>query len=146
MAKFHPLKVKDVKRETADSVSVSFDVPPQLQPDYLFKQGQYLPLKLIVNGEEIRRSYSICTSPYSEKDLRIAIKEVEGGRASTHINRNLKVGDTMEVMTPMGNFHSPLSGSNKKNYVLFAGGSGVTLMMSILKSVLYIEKQSTVVL
>ncbi|MDP2385405.1 MAG: FAD-binding oxidoreductase [Bacteroidota bacterium] len=146
MAKFHPLKVKDVRRETADSVSVSFDVPPQLQPEYLFKQGQYLTLKLKVNGEEIRRSYSICTSPYSEKDLRIAIKEVEGGRASTFINRNLKVGDVMEVMTPMGNFFSPLSGSNKKNYVLFAGGSGITPMMSILKSVLYIEKQSTIVL
>ncbi|HEY1039436.1 MAG TPA: FAD-binding oxidoreductase [Bacteroidia bacterium] len=146
MAKFHTLKVKDVKRETSDAVSVSFEVPPQLQPEYLFKQGQYLTLKLTANGEEIRRSYSICTSPFSEKDLRIAIKEVEGGRASTYINRSLKVGDVMEVMTPMGNFHSPLSGSNKKNYVLFAGGSGITPMMSILKSVLYIEKQSTIVL
>ncbi|MCD6068133.1 MAG: phenylacetate-CoA oxygenase/reductase, PaaK subunit [Bacteroidetes bacterium] len=146
MAKFHSLKVKDVRRETADAVSVSFEVPPQLMADYQFKQGQYLTLKLTVNGEEIRRSYSICTSPFSEKDLRIAVKEVEGGRASTNINRHLKVGDVMEVMTPMGNFHSVLSGSNKKNYVLFAGGSGITPMMSILKSVLYIEKQSTVVL
>jgi ring-1,2-phenylacetyl-CoA epoxidase subunit PaaE len=146
MAKFHSLKVKEVRRETAEAVSVSFDVPAQLMADYQFKQGQYLTLKLKVGGEEIRRSYSICTSPFSEKDLRIAVKEVEGGRASTYINRQLKAGDVMEVMTPMGNFHSPLSGSNKKNYVLFAGGSGITPMMSILKSVLYIEKQSTVVL
>lgn len=146
MAKFHALKVKDVKRETADAVSVSFDVPAQLLAEYQFKQGQYLTLKLTVNGEEIRRSYSICTSPYSEKELRIAVKEVAGGKASTYINRNLKAGDVLEVMTPMGNFHSPLSGSNKKNYVLFAGGSGITPMMSILKSVLYIEKQSSLVL
>lgn len=146
MAKFHSLKVRDVKRETADSVSVSFEVPPQLMAEYQFKQGQYLTLKLKVNGEEIRRSYSVCTSPFSEKDLRIAIKEVEKGRASTFINRELKVGDVMDVMTPMGNFHSPLSGSATKNYILFAGGSGITPMMSILKSVLYIEKQSKVLL
>lgn len=146
MARFHTLKVKDIRRETADAVSVAFDIPPQLQPEYQFKQGQYITLKLTVNGEEIRRSYSICTSPYSEKELRVAIKEVKDGRASTLINRSLKVGDTMEVMTPMGNFHSVLSGSNKKSYVLFAGGSGITPMMSILKSVLYIEKQSHVTL
>lgn len=146
MAKFSPLKVKDIRRETADAVSVAFDVPPTLQIPFQFKQGQYITLKMVVNGEELRRSYSICTSPYSEKELRVAIKEVSGGKVSTFINRNLKVGDTLEVMTPMGNFHSVLSGSNKKNYVLFAGGSGITPMMSILKSVLHIEKQSNVTL
>jgi ring-1,2-phenylacetyl-CoA epoxidase subunit PaaE len=146
MAKFHSLKVSDVKRETPEAVSVAFEVPVQLAADYQYKQGQYLTLKLKVNGEEIRRSYSVCTSPFAEKELRIAIKEVAGGKASTFINRQLKVGDVLEVMTPMGNFHSPLSGSNKKNYVLFAGGSGITPMMSILKSVLYIEKQSTITL
>lgn len=146
MAKFYSLKVKDVRRETPEAVSVAFEVPAQLAAEYQYKQGQYVTLKLKVGGEEIRRSYSICTSPFAEKELRIAIKEVKDGRASTHINRNLKTGEMMEVMTPMGNFHSPLSGSNKKNYVLFAGGSGITPMMSILKSVLYIEKQSTVTL
>ncbi len=145
MARFHTLKVKDIRRETAEAVSVAFDVPAQLQPEYLFKQGQYITLKLTINGEELRRSYSLCTAP-NEKELRVAIKEVEGGRASTFINRSLKVGDSMEVMTPMGNFHSVLSGANKKSYVLFAGGSGITPMMSILKSVLYIEKQSTITL
>jgi ring-1,2-phenylacetyl-CoA epoxidase subunit PaaE len=146
MAKFYKLKVRDVRRETSDAVSVAFEIPVQLAAEYQYKQGQYLTLKLKTNGEEIRRSYSVCTSPFAEKELRIAIKEVKDGRASTFINRNLKAGDEMEVMTPMGNFHTPLSGANKKNYVLFAGGSGITPMMSILKSVLYIEKQSTITL
>ncbi len=146
MARFHTLKVKDIRRETAEAVSVAFEVPPQQQPEYLFRQGQYITLKLKVNGEELRRSYSLCTSPYSEKELRVAVKEVSGGRVSTYVNRNLKVGDNIEVMTPMGQFYSVLSGNNKKNYVLFAGGSGITPMMSILKSVLYVEKQSHVTL
>jgi len=146
MAKFNPLKVKDIKRETAEAVSIAFDVPPTLQIPYQYKQGQYITLKMTINGEELRRSYSICTSPYTEKELRVAIKEVKDGRASRYINQKLKVGDVIEVMTPMGNFHSVLSGSNKKNYVLFAGGSGITPMMSILKSILHIEKQSNVTL
>ena len=146
MARFHTLKVKDIRRETAEAVSVAFDVPPQQQPEYQFKQGQYITLKLNINGEEVRRSYSLCTSPFSEKELRVAIKEVAGGKVSTYINRSLKVGDQMEVMTPMGNFHTVLSGAKSKKYVLFAGGSGITPMMSILKSVLYVEKQSTITL
>lgn len=146
MARFHSLKVKDIRRETADAVSIAFDVPPQIQHEFQYKQGQYITIKLKVNGEELRRSYSICTSPYSEKELRVAVKEVADGRASTLMNRSWKVGDMVEVMTPMGNFSSVLSGNNKKHYVLFAGGSGITPMMSILKSVLYIEKQSTVTL
>jgi ring-1,2-phenylacetyl-CoA epoxidase subunit PaaE len=146
MARFHTLKVKDIRRETADAVSIAFDIPLAIQHEYQFKQGQYITVKLTVNGEELRRSYSICTSPYSEKELRVAVKEVQDGRASTLINRTWKVGDTVEVMTPMGNFSSVLSGNNKKHYVLFAGGSGITPMMSILKSVLYIEKQSNVTL
>ena len=146
MARFHTLKVKDIRRETAEAVSVAFEVPPQQQPEYQYKQGQYITLKLNINGEEVRRSYSICTSPHSEKELRVAIKEVSGGKVSTYINRSLKPGDSMEVMTPMGNFHSVLAGNMTKNYVLFAGGSGITPMMSILKSVLYVEKQSKVTL
>ena len=146
MARFHSLKVKDIRRETADAVSIAFDIPLAIQHEYQFKQGQYITVKLQVNGEELRRSYSICTSPYSEKELRVAVKEVKDGRASTLMNRSWKVGDVVEVMTPMGNFSSILSGNNKKNYVLFAGGSGITPMMSILKSVLYIEKQSTITL
>ena len=146
MARFHTLKVKDIRRETSDAVSVAFDIPPQQQPEFLFKQGQYITLKLKIKGEEVRRSYSLCSSPYGEREWRVAIKEVPGGKASSFINRELKVGDMMEVMTPMGNFHTVLSGNNAKSYVLFAGGSGITPMMSILKSILYVEKQSTITL
>jgi ring-1,2-phenylacetyl-CoA epoxidase subunit PaaE len=146
MARFHTLRVSDIRRETADAVSVAFEVPPQQQPEYQFKQGQYITLKMKVGGEEVRRSYSLCSSPFSEKELRVAIKEVAGGRLSTYINRELKVGDKIEVMTPMGNFHTVLSGNNSRHYVLFAGGSGITPMMSILKSVLYVEKRSRVTL
>lgn len=145
MARFHTLKVKDIKRETADAVSVAFDVPPQQQPEYLFKQGQYITLKLNIKGQEVRRSYSLCTAPH-EKDLRVAVKAVKDGLVSTYINSSLKVGDTIEVMTPMGTFTSILAGNHKKSYVLFAGGSGITPMMSILKSILYVEKQSNITL
>lgn len=145
MARFHTLKVKDIKRETADAVSVAFEVPAPQQPEYLFKQGQYITLKLNLNGQEARRSYSLCTAPH-EKELRVAIKAVKGGLVSTYINSTLKVGDSMEVMTPMGSFYSTLAGNQKKNYVLVAGGSGITPMMSILKSILYVEKQSTITL
>jgi len=145
MARFHTLKVKDIKRETSEAVSVAFEIPAQQQPEYQFKQGQYITLKLNINGEEIRRSYSICSSPY-DKELRVAVKEVAGGKASTFINRELKIGANMEVMTPMGSFYSVLSGANKKKYILFAGGSGITPMMSIIKSVLYVEKQSNITL
>ncbi len=145
MARFHTLKVKDIKRETSDAVSVAFEVPPQQQPEYQFKQGQYITLKMTIGGEEIRRSYSLCSSPY-EKELRVAIKAVKGGKMSTYITGELKIGANIDVMTPMGSFYSVLSGGNKKKYVLVAGGSGITPMMSIIKSILYVEKQSTVTL
>jgi ring-1,2-phenylacetyl-CoA epoxidase subunit PaaE len=146
MSKFNPLKVKDIRRETADAVSVAFDVPPTLQIAYQYKQGQYITLKLNIDGEEVRRSYSLCTSPHCENELRVAIKEVAGGRMSAYINQKLKIGDVIEVMTPMGGFYTSLNGGAKKNYVLFAGGSGITPMMSILKSTLYVEKQSSITL
>lgn len=145
MARFHSLKVKDIRRETAEAVSVAFEVPAPQQPEYLFKHGQYITLKMTIGGKEVRRSYSLCTAPY-EKELRVAIKEVKDGLVSSHINQKLKVGEQIEVMTPMGAFTSPLAGNQKKSYVLFAGGSGITPMISILKSILYVEKQSTITL
>ena len=145
MAKFHSLKITDVVRETSDAVSVAFDVPADLKAEYKFKQGQYLTLKFIINGEELRRSYSICSSPL-ENELRVAIKKVKNGKISTHINEKLKTGDVIDVMVPMGNFFTEMNPSNKKNYVLFAGGSGITPMLSILKIVLISEPNSSVVL
>lgn len=146
MARFHKLKVAEVNRETADSVSVVFDVPASLQSEFRYIQGQYLTLKLKVGSEEIRRSYSLCSSPVADKEYRVAIKKVKDGKASTFINDSLRAGDEIEVMTPMGNFHSPMNASHKKHYVLFAGGSGITPMYSILKTVLASEPQSRVTL
>jgi ring-1,2-phenylacetyl-CoA epoxidase subunit PaaE len=142
MARFHRLKVAEINRETPDCVSVVFDVPANIREEFNYIQGQYLTLKLKVNGEELRRSYSLCTSPVVDKELRVAVKKVKDGRASTFINDSLKVGDEMEVMTPMGNFHAPLNAAEEKNYILFAGGSGITPMLSIIRTVLKSEPKS----
>jgi ring-1,2-phenylacetyl-CoA epoxidase subunit PaaE len=146
MARFHKLKVSEIARETPDCVSVVFEVPGALKEDFKYLQGQYLTLKLGVNGEEIRRSYSLCSSPLMDTEFRVAVKKVSDGRASTYINDKLKVGDKIEVMTPMGSFHSPMKVEHKKHYVLFAGGSGITPMLSILKTVLFAEPNSRITL
>lgn len=146
MSHFHSLKVSAVKRETPDAVSVSFDIPESLKPKFSYLPGQYLTLRLTVNGESINRSYSFCSSSYANEAPTIAVKQVEGGRASSYINQSLKVGDTVEVMEPMGNFHSPIDAQNETHYVLFGGGSGVTPVFSILKSVLLAEPKSKVTL
>lgn len=145
MSRFHSLRIKDVKRETADAVSIEFDVPEELKETFRFKHGQYLTFKLQVNGEEIRRSYSICSSPL-ENSLRIAVKEVEGGRVSGYFNRTAQAGQVLEVMPPLGNFNTDLSASNRKTYVAFAAGSGITPVISILKTVLESEPSSDFVL
>lgn len=146
MSRFHSLKVIDVVRETADAVSVAFEVPASIQQDFKYKQGQYLTLKFNVKGEELRRSYSICSSPVDETELRVAVKKVKDGRVSSFINDNVKVGDVVDVMPPMGNFFTEMNPNNKKHYVLFGGGSGITPMFSILKTVLKSEPQSRITL
>lgn len=139
--KFHALKIKDLRRETADCVSLAFDVPEELAEMYHFIPGQYLTLKTQVEGAEVRRSYSICSSPL-DGELRVAVKKVEGGRFSRLANEVLHVGDTLDVMTPMGNFHAELNGVHTKYYVAFAAGSGITPILSILKTVLTTEPKS----
>jgi ring-1,2-phenylacetyl-CoA epoxidase subunit PaaE len=146
MAKFFDVKIADVRRETADCVSVALDIPLEAKDSFKYTQGQYITFKVNVNGEELRRSYSICTSPVTDSEIRVAVKKVEGGRVSTYFNEKLKVGDVLPVMPPLGNFHTPLNSSNKKHYVLFAGGSGITPMLSILKTSLHSEPQSKVTL
>jgi ring-1,2-phenylacetyl-CoA epoxidase subunit PaaE len=146
MAKFSALKVKEVKRETAEAVSITFDIPDALKKDYNYIQGQYLTLKITINGEEVRRSYSVCSSPFLNEDLRVAVKAVDGGKMSTYANTVLKAGDVIDVMTPMGSFHSPLDPKQSKNYVLFAGGSGITPMLSHIKSILNQEPSSKITL
>lgn len=144
MSRFVSLEIKEVVKETADAVSVEFKVPSESANDFKFIQGQYLTLKLNVNGEEIRRSYSICSGVGEE--LRVAVKRVAGGKGSNYIFDNYKAGQKAEVMIPMGNFYSEMNAANKKNYVLFAGGSGITPMLSIIKTVLASEPLSTIVL
>lgn len=144
MSKFHSLTVKDVTRETADCVSIAFQIPTHLSQEFTYLQGQYITFKLNVNGQEIRRSYSVCSSPVTDADLRVAVKKVKDGKGSTFLNEQIKAGDTVEVMTPMGNFYTPMNASNNKEYILFAGGSGITPMLSIIKTVLKAEPNSKV--
>jgi len=142
MARFHTLTVSTVHHETVDSIVIGFTIPQELRADFAFIQGQYLTLKVHVNGEELRRSYSICSSPLDPEEVRIAVKRVENGRASTALVEKLKPGMTIEVMTPMGNFHTQLHADHHKHYVCFAGGSGITPILSILKTVLRTEPKS----
>ena len=146
MSGFYSLPVSAITRETKDCVAISFDVPEKYKEIFQYLPGQYLTLKLHVNGEEIRRSYSICSSVQMNEKLTVAIKKVKDGKGSNFLNEKVKVGDNLEVMSPMGNFHTKLASSNKKTYVLFAGGSGITPMMSILKSALILEPQSKLIL
>lgn len=138
---FHRLSVKEVKKETPECVSVLFDVPETLQNDFQFSQGQSLTLRTTINGEEIRRNYSICSSPLENK-LKVAIKKVEGGLFSSFANEQLKKGDVLDVMPPVGKFNTPLHPENKKNYLAFAAGSGITPVISLIKTTLATEKRS----
>jgi len=139
---FHSLKVREVRPETADCVSVAFEIPDALRAAYRFLPGQYLTLRTTLAGNDLRRSYSICAGP-NDGELRVAIKKVTGGVFSTFANEQLRAADTLEVMTPMGNFHTPLDSAQAKNYVAFAAGSGITPILSIMKAVLETEPQST---
>jgi len=145
MSTFYKLHIKDVKRETPNAVSVAFTVPSELQSAYEFTAGQYINLKLTLDGQEIRRAYSICSSPNSG-ELRIAIKSVQNGHFSKFANDNLKIGDIIEVGQPEGKFTFEPNAEKQKNYAAFVAGSGITPVMSILKSVLENEPNSTFVL
>lgn len=139
---FHTLTVKDIQKETDDCVSIAFDVPETLKTEFEFIQGQNITIKKIINGEEIRRSYSICTSPF-ENELRVAVKQMSNGIFSTYANTALKKGDMLEVLPPTGRFFTSLSPHQQKNYIAFAAGSGITPILSIIKTTLSIEPKSS---
>ncbi len=145
MSIFHTLKISEVIRETDDAISVAFTVPDDLKEVYVFTQGQHLTLKGIVEGEEVRRSYSIC-SAVGDAKLRVAIKQIEGGKFSTYANQNLKAGQSLDVMVPQGRFNTPLSAENRKSYLAVAAGSGITPIISIVKTILETEPDSKVTL
>ena len=145
MSSFYKLQIKEVKRETKSAVSVVFNVPSDLQNNFQFVAGQYLNLKLTLDGNEIRRSYSICSSPKSN-ELRIAIKAVKNGLFSKFANENLNVGDFLDVAAPEGKFTFEPKFDNQKNYAGFVAGSGITPVLSIIQDVLQNEPKSTFVL
>ena len=145
MPSFKKLIIKEVQRETSSAVSILFNVPSELKPNYTFIAGQYLNLRLTLDGKEIRRAYSICSSPESG-ELRIAVKAVKNGAFSQFANAKLKSGDILEVGKPEGKFTFEPQGDRQKNYGAFVAGSGITPVISILKSVLKSEPQSSFVL
>ena len=132
MSQFKKLRIKEIKKETSDTVSIQFDIPSNIEQDFTYKSGQYITLKATINNEEVRRAYSLCSSP-QEDDFRIGVKKVENGTMSSFLNESLKEGDEIEVMPPTGNFCVQ---DMKSHNVGFAAGSGITPVISIIKSVL----------
>jgi ring-1,2-phenylacetyl-CoA epoxidase subunit PaaE len=138
---FHALQIAEVRRETRDAVSIRFDVPANLAPIFAFKPGQHLAIRAEIAGEDVRRNYSVCASPL-DGELRIAVKALPGGKFSSHANEILQPGDVLEVMPPAGHFTSDFSAARAKTYAAFAAGSGITPVLSILKTVLLAEPKS----
>jgi ring-1,2-phenylacetyl-CoA epoxidase subunit PaaE len=141
LSKFHALKVAHVARETRDAVALTFEVPPQLKEAFRFVQGQHLTLRADIGGEDLRRSYSIC-SAVQDETLRIAVKKAAGGVFSTWINDQVRPGHTLEVMPPLGHFNVTLDPRQSRQYLGFAAGSGITPLLSIIKTTLAAEPRS----
>lgn len=139
--KFHRLEIDDLRRETDDAISMTFAIPHELSEDYAFAPGQYLTLRTTMDGEEVRRSYSICSSP-DDRELRIAVKKVDGGAFSTWALEDLKSGDELDVMTPTGRFGVAHAPDQARIHVGFAAGSGITPIISIIRGILAREPNS----
>src|SRR6202051_1651609 len=139
--RFHRLAVNDLRRESADAVSLTFAIPKELTEDYRFSPGQYLTLRTTMHGEEVRRSYSICSGP-DDGELRIAVKKVDGGAFSSWAADELKAGDELDVMTPTGRFGIAHAPGEARVHVGFAAGSGITPILSIVKGLLAREPDS----
>jgi len=142
---FHRLKIADVRRETPDAVSIAFAIPQSLADLYRFQPGQHLTLRATVNGEDVRRSYSICTG-LDDGELRVAVKKVDGGTFSVFCNEAIKTGDEIDVMTPQGRFGVMPDAAVARTYLAVVAGSGITPVASIMRSVLKREPKSRFVL
>ena len=142
---FHKLKIKDIRKETEDCVSISFYLPEEIKPLYSFSHGQNITLRRIINGEDVRRSYSICAAPF-ENELRVAVKKTDYGLFSRFANEQLKIGDELEVLPPTGKFYTTVNEIHRKKYLAFAAGTGITPVISIIKTILRTEPLSEVVL
>jgi ring-1,2-phenylacetyl-CoA epoxidase subunit PaaE len=144
-ARFHELEIAEVRRETADAVSLSFTVPKNLTEEFRFNAGQHLTLRADINGQDVRRNYSICVAPH-EKELRVAIKAIPGGLFSNWASKNISAGQKLDVMVPHGSFTWVFSHDQTRSYVGFAGGSGITPILSLMKTALSTEPNSHFVL
>ena len=141
MANFYQVKVSNINKETHDSVSISFDISTQHLKEFNFTPGQYIVIKTNINGDDCRRSYSICSS--KNEILTVAIKKVENGKMSTYINEKLQIGDTVEIQPPQGNFRlENINPSNTRKFVAFAAGSGITPILSMIKEISINEKNT----
>ncbi len=143
---FYPLRVKEIRRETEDAVRISFELSEDQKPFFEYKHGQYLTVKAQVNGKEERRAYSLCSSPIWNEPPAIAVKKIEGGVVSHFLNHEVQEGSTLDVMPAQGSFYTPLEEAQRKTYYLFGAGSGITPLMSILKTVVEAEPKSSVLL
>lgn len=142
MAKFHKLKVKDVHKETKDCSVITFDVPENLAEDFRYRQGQHLTLRTLIDGEDTRRSYSLCSSPV-DNQWQVAVKSIAEGKFSNFVNLELRAGDMLDVMIPSGTFGVNVNPEKPKNYLFFAAGSGITPVLSMIKTHLAMEPKST---
>ncbi|GGZ89099.1 ferredoxin--NADP reductase [Algibacter mikhailovii] len=145
MSSFYKLSVKNINRETDKAISISFNIPENLKDTFAFKAGQYITLKTEINGNEVRRDYSLCVAPKSG-EIKVAVKEVKDGTFSAYANKSLKVGDSIEVAPPKGRFVFEPNDSKTKNIALFTAGSGITPILSIIKCALEEEVYSKVIL
>ncbi|MCB0608845.1 MAG: ferredoxin--NADP reductase [Lewinella sp.] len=145
VSEFHTLKIRQVRKQTEDAVVISFEIPVELKPVFEYRQGQYLTLKLHINGREVRRAYSMCSSPHEEFPT-VAVKRVRNGLVSNYLFDNAQPGMTIGVMPPQGRFFTQLNPAQRKTYYLFGAGSGITPLFSILKTILEDEPQSAVFL
>ena len=141
MSKFHPLTIRRLERETREAVAITFAVPPELAEQYRYREGQHLTLRADIDGKDVRRSYSIC-SAVQDGELRIAIKRNPGGFFSNWANDHLKAGDVLDVMPPLGHFNVALDPANRRHFLGFAAGSGITPLLSIVKTTLATEPHS----
>lgn len=143
---FYPITIKNIITETADAKTFVFDIPSELKETFTYTAGQYLTFEAEINGELVRRSYSLCTFSGVDAEPAVTVKRVEGGRMSNYFNQVLKVGDVLQIMPPMGKFTVIPEENRSQHYVLFGGGSGITPVMGIAKAVLNQEPQSKVTL
>lgn len=141
-ARYYNLKVDKIKRETNDAITIFFENPESGLPDY--NSGQFLTLIVPVGGNELRRSYSLCSTPYADKQMAVTVKRIKDGLVSNHLNDNLKEGDVLKVMEPMGVFTTNYNINSFRHLILIGGGSGITPLMSILRSALIKEPNTLV--